>query len=664
MSLSLRAKFLLLSALVQALVVALLIGNGLRLMNHAVSRNADRVAHEYAVTLNLTLSPYASQGRLNELTSYWAEMLSDPDDSFLRYIVILDQNEQAVAGAGERPVELPAALRNSRSRATQGVRTVQDGLTLHARAPMLLKDNQVGSLNFGLSTLELAQARDDVLLQGGAIALGGLVLGMLLFYAFTQGIGRRLQTLTGHAEQLLQGAFGGPLPENGGDEIDVYTRSLNTMGTALRERVAQLEDSERRLSESEARFKTLFDMAPLPLSVTDRDGRIVGANQALVHTFGYSAEVLIGQDSNAFRFWATVQERERIWDLYQRNGAVQGEVAEIVLRGGAIGKVAIWSSSLTLGGSTAIIWALLDLTEELNAKQQLKELNVSLESRVRERSAALQRANADLSSALETLQHTQHDLIAAEKMASLGSLVAGIAHELNTPIGNSLLASTALGERVADFESVLGGGTLRRSILSAYNDEVKLASELISSSLQKAANLISSFKQVAVDQTNDQRRIFKLMAVVQDTSATYQPRLRLACCSMALDVPPALELDSYPGSLYQVFNNLINNALAHAFEQRDNGVITIRAAELAGSQLEIVFNDNGAGMPEDVQRHVFDPFFTTKMGRGGTGLGMNIVYNIVTGMLGGRITIESQPGNGTTVRIVIPKSSPVRDAGR
>ena len=653
MSLSLRAKFVVLSAIVQAVVVALLIGNSLRLMDQAVNRNAVRVAHEYAVTLNLTLSPYANTGRLGELTNYWTEMLSDPQDSFMRYIVILDAHELPVTTAGQRPAELPAILRGGGGDGFNSVRTWQQGDTLHARAPILLKDNKVGSLNFGLSTSDLAKARDEVLLQSGLISLAGLGLGILLFYMFSQGIGRRLRTLTAQAEHMFKSAFGRPLPDTAGDEIEVYARSLNTMGAALRERLQQLEASELRLSESEARFKSLFDMTPVPLTVTDRGGRIIGTNQALARVFGYGPEQLIGRRSNEVKFWSEPGERERLWQLYMRDGAVYGEIAGIVLKDGSPGKVAIWSSTFTLGGADAIIWALLDLTAEINAKQDLEDLNASLETRVRERSA-------DLESALETLQQTQHDLIASEKMASLGSLVAGIAHELNTPIGNSLLASTALADKVNAFEAQLSGGTLRRTALSAYTDEVRMASSLISSSLQKAANLIASFKQIAVDQTSDQRRTFNLLSVVLDTTATYTPRLKRANCDTTCDVPPALELDSYPGSFYQIFTNLLNNALAHAFEGRDQGAIAITAAELEGGMVDITFSDDGIGMAEDVRRHVFDPFFTTKMGHGGTGLGMNIVYNIVTGVLGGRITVGSSPGAGATVRITVPKVSPAK----
>jgi len=260
--LSLRAKFLILSALVQALVVALLIGNSLRLMNNAVSRNADRVAHEYAVNLNLTLSPYASSGRLGELRSYWSEMLSDPSDSFLRYIVILDASGKTILEAGERPFSLPTTLRVAPADGSNGVRTTLEGQTLHARARLLLKDNQVGTLNFGLSTRDLVLAREEVLMQGGMIAALGFAIALLLFFAFTRGVGLRLRALTAQSEQLAHGQYGQQLPAHGGDELEVVTHSLNSMSAALRERVDQLEESQRRLQESEeplpkAAYRTL-----------------------------------------------------------------------------------------------------------------------------------------------------------------------------------------------------------------------------------------------------------------------------------------------------------------------------------------------------------------------------------------------------------------------
>ncbi|WP_317204195.1 ATP-binding protein [Janthinobacterium sp.] len=664
LNLSLRAKFLILSAMVQALVMGLLIWNVTRIMDQAVSKNADRVAHEYAVTLNLSLGPYASKGHLADLRSYLGEMLSDPADSFVRYIVILDPEGRPIISAGGAPADPAELLRRPGARTNQGLQTVQSEAMLHARAPLLLKDNRVGALHFGLSTSDLAQARDEVLSQGGLISAAGFGVGLLLFYFFTLGIGRRLDGLNAQAQRLVRGDYGTLLPERGGDEIELVSRSLNTMNLALRTRIAQLEQAERRLSESEARFKILFEVAPVPLSVSNRDGTVIAANLALQRTFSAAAGAIVGRHTAELAFWDGAGEASRILAIHARDGTVQGDIAGVRLAGGAKGSVAVWTSSLLLDGETAVIWALLDLTGELKAKGALRELNISLESRVQERSAALERANLDLSEALDSLQRTQHDLLAAEKMASLGSLVAGIAHELNTPIGNSLLASTTLSDRVQEFDRVVVAGALRRSALTAHLDEVRQAAGLIAGSLQKAANLIASFKQVAVDQTNDQRRGFDLLLVLQDTLATYLPRLRRARCAATLDIPAGLTMDSYPGSLYQVINNLINNSLVHAFEGRASGAISMRASVQDDGQIALLFGDDGRGMSDEVLRHVFDPFFTTKMGQGGTGLGMNIVYNIVTGVLGGRINITTAPEQGTTIRIVVPRVAPLRDGAK
>ncbi|MFC0169189.1 ATP-binding protein [Pseudoduganella danionis] len=663
MSLTLRAKFLLLSALIPTLVVGLLIWNSLRLMNNAVSANAERVAQEYAVALNLALSPYATGGRLPQLHGHLAEMLADPADSYLRYLVILDQHQQPILSVGQPPARLPETLRLGGGTVFKGVRTELGAKLLHARAPLLLVDNHIGSINFGITTTELEQARDEVMWQGGVISMAGLMLGMLLFYIVTQGIARRLNVLRRQSTRMVLGDYSTTLPEQGNDEITVFTRTLNTLSAALRERIKQLELSQQRLLESEQRFKTLFDMAPLPLTVSDRAGRMIAANRAVTETFGHPVAELIGKRSEEVRFWASAVERKRIWNMYQNDGAVHGDIAGVLLADGSVGSVAIWSSSLTLDGQEAIIWALLDLTEELNAKRELKDLNFSLELRVKERSAALERANTELQATLETLRMTQSELLSAEKMASLGSLVAGIAHELNTPIGNSLLASTSLRDRVIEFDRKVVAGALRRSELTVHLEEVRMASELISGSLHKAAELISSFKQIAVDQTNDQRREFDLLSAVHDTVATYMPRLRRAECEVRLQINEGLMLDSYPGALYQVLNNLINNALNHAFEQRKGGHITIRAEIIDDSTIGLLFADDGAGMPEEVLRRVFDPFFTTKMGQGGTGLGMNIVYNVVTGVLGGRISIDSTPGAGTNVRLILPRCAPQRNSG-
>ncbi len=245
-------------------------------------------------------------------------------------------------------------------------------------------------------------------------------------------------------------------------------------------------------------------------------------------------------------------------------------------------------------------------------------------------------------------------------MAALGALVAGIAHELNTPIGNSLLTATALSDLAAQFERKLVDGGTRRSVLDAYLGDTRLACSIMAGSLGHAADLIISFKQVAVDQASDQRRKFDLCAVLRDTMTAYAVQLRRARCEVHLELPGVILCDSYPGSLGPVLNNLINNALLHAFDGRATARITLRVRELDAGTVQLAFSDDGAGMGAKTMRQIFEPYFTTRMGQGGSGLGMTIVHNIVTSILGGRIDIASLPGQGATITLTLPKAAPAR----
>jgi signal transduction histidine kinase len=310
------------------------------------------------------------------------------------------------------------------------------------------------------------------------------------------------------------------------------------------------------------------------------------------------------------------------------------------------------------------VWVIIDITERKQAEAALVDTKHGLERSLNE--LALQKSNVelahkDLSAVLLTLKQAQASLITSEKMASLGALVAGIAHELNTPIGNSLLTATALSDMCKEFERQLGEGGIKRSALDTHLKDARMACSIITNSLTRAADLIHSFKQVAVDQTSDKRRPFNLSGVVHDTLATYSAQLRRANCEVKVTMPETLNFISYPGSVAQVLGNLIQNALLHAFEGRESGRIVINVAEVDEHSVELRFADDGVGMNARTLRQVYDPFFTTKMGQGGSGLGMNIVYNLVTGVLRGTIQVESEPGKGTTVILVLPRKVPARE---
>jgi signal transduction histidine kinase len=259
-------------------------------------------------------------------------------------------------------------------------------------------------------------------------------------------------------------------------------------------------------------------------------------------------------------------------------------------------------------------------------------------------------------SALLELNAAQQNLIDAERLAALGGLVAGVAHEVNNPIGISLTVASSFARRTEMFESELkSGGGLRRSQLEEFVRTSRDAAQQLVANLHRAGELIQSFKQVAVDRSHAERRQFSLGEATDQIIASLKPVLKRAPIELTIDVPEGLLIDGYPGSYGQILTNLFLNAVNHAFSEGQSGTISISARPRGHEDIEISFADDGAGMTPDVQRQAFDPFFTTRRNEGGTGLGLHIVYNLVTQQLGGRMMLESRLGQGTTFRIIMPR---------
>nr|WP_316638412.1 two-component regulator propeller domain-containing protein [uncultured Roseateles sp.] len=252
------------------------------------------------------------------------------------------------------------------------------------------------------------------------------------------------------------------------------------------------------------------------------------------------------------------------------------------------------------------------------------------------------------------LQSAQTQLVAQEKLAALGAMVAGVAHELNTPIGNSLLVASTLHEHTTTLMGQLQGGTMKRSDLNTYCEMAEHAAAIIMRSLHSAAELVSSFKQVAVDQTSAQQRRFDLQRTCNELLSTLMSKISKAGHQISVEVPAGIVMDSYPGPLGQVLANLVNNAMLHGFEGRENGRMCLRASQPRAGRVLIEFEDDGVGIAPEHQKRVFEPFFTTKFGQGGSGLGMHISYNIVTSLLGGQIELISAPGQGTRFLLDLP----------
>jgi signal transduction histidine kinase len=282
--------------------------------------------------------------------------------------------------------------------------------------------------------------------------------------------------------------------------------------------------------------------------------------------------------------------------------------------------------------------------------RQVQELNETLEQRVAQRTAELERA-------LENLKQSQDNLANSEAKATLSTLFASVSHELGTPLGNSKMVASAMAEQTLSMAQDMENGQLKRSALSAFMEQLNDGLALLQRNLERAVELLGDFRQVAADQASEQRRVFDLKLVVQEILHTLSPSLKHKPHQIVVEIADELMMDSQPGPLGQIVINLVNNAYLHAFEGRSNGVMTI-SARIDGDQVQMCVADNGVGMSPEVKEKLFEPFFSTKIGKGGTGLGMAIVRNLVTKTLGGRISVVSKVGEGTRVDIVLPRVLP------
>ncbi|WP_421227777.1 GAF domain-containing sensor histidine kinase [Aeromonas enteropelogenes] len=279
--------------------------------------------------------------------------------------------------------------------------------------------------------------------------------------------------------------------------------------------------------------------------------------------------------------------------------------------------------------------------------------------RLHETQEDLEQHKAQLTQTLDSLKKTQEELIHTETLAALGAMVAGISHELNTPIGNALIATTALQERTRQLAAQLGAQTIRRSTLEEFIKATQEMSELALQAITQSAKLVKSFKQVAIDQTSESRRIFELKRLIDDNLANLKAGQGYDRVIMQNTVGEGLLCDTYPGPLSQVLLNLVHNAAVHGIGSRQDGRIVISAYQDKETiSLEVL--DNGQGMAPNVLAHIFDPFFTTTLGKGGSGLGLSICRRIATSVLGGSLTARSSPGEGSCFTLTFPRMAPGR----
>lgn len=272
--------------------------------------------------------------------------------------------------------------------------------------------------------------------------------------------------------------------------------------------------------------------------------------------------------------------------------------------------------------------------------------------------ARLQRQNkeyqSNLEESLDKLSRTQKEMIHSAKMAALGDLVAGVAHEVNTPIGVSVTAASFLLERTRHLRGLYDRGEMKRSDLEKYLNVAEESAASVLTNLERAAELVQSFKKVAADQSSEEKRSFELKTYLEQILISLRPQFKRTPHKVEMTCPHNITLNSYPGAIMQILTNLIMNSLIHGFADGRSGEIEI-LAEDAGDNVVLSYRDTGVGMTKEQRERIYDPFYTTRRGSGGTGLGMNIAYNLITQALNGAVILDTAPGEGVFFVITIPK---------
>lgn len=431
----------------------------------------------------------------------------------------------------------------------------------------------------------------------------------------------------------------------------------------VREKTGELATLLGEVQEARRRMATLLDNLPgvAYRCRNDRDWTMEFISEGCRELTGYAPEDFL---SNRITFNQVIlpDHREALWEEWERNlpsrrpfhseypiRTASGETRWVLERG-----CGVYAEDGTVSALEGLI---LDVTEKRAAEAKLAALNADLERRVAERTEDLARANEELKRSLDLLTATQSELVRSEKMAALGRLVAGVAHEINTPVGVSVTAASFLGQETGELRRSLSEGRLTRSALEGFLSSAERSAEILLANLNRAAELIRSFKQVAVDRSAGQERTFEVGAYLEEILLGLQPLFKRTPFVVRADHPDRVFVRADPGALSQIVTNLVSNALTHAFEGREAGSVELRVSSggARGEEAVLTCRDDGRGIPAEAMPRLFEPFFTTRPGTGGSGLGLHIVYNLVTRTLGGTIECSSRPDEGTTFTIRFPR---------
>jgi two-component system autoinducer 2 sensor kinase/phosphatase LuxQ len=407
-------------------------------------------------------------------------------------------------------------------------------------------------------------------------------------------------------------------------------------------------------------YKHVLDLVPQRIFWKNKQSVYLGANKAFSLDAGLTkTSDIVGstdfehfpQEAELYRSddQRTMQTRQHILNIEEPQTTKSGD------------KIWLKTSKRPMVNSQNEVIGVLatydEITELKNVQFELQESKDKLEERVKERTKDLITSNNKLEVTLTELKQTQNHLVETEKMAALGNLVAGISHEVNTPIGVSVTAASHLQENIEKLESTFQSAELTEQHFNNFCLTAKNSAQMLLSNLTRASELIKNFKQIAVDQSNDVPRKVILKDYVISVLSTLSPAFRNKKIELIIDIDREFELIIYPGAFAQIISNFTENTIKHAFPE-ENAVGKFRiSCDMQNENINILFTDDGVGMPLSIQKQIFEPFFTTCRSKGGSGLGLSIIYNIVCQQFGGTLECKSELGKGSEFLIQIPSKS-------
>lgn len=540
----------------------------------------------------------------------------------------------------------------------------------------------------------VATAKEEIIYQsintstGMAIGISLLSVGVivLLILVISRSITKPIEKLANGAKLMSEGDRGIRVSIDTGDEFEILAKGFNKMAEEvdksflkIEKQVSDIEEISMKIRDREQLFRGLFDNTVQMSVIIKTDGIVTEVNDKALQYIEIESHEIINQKFWSTPWWQSADEMGRKL-LDSINDSVNGigsqfEAHTITKDGKSLdidfSIKPIFNEDKEL---LVIILEGRDISKIKLTERKMKEFNDDLENRVNLRTKLLRKSNSEFEESLCDLEETQEELLATkqeleesvdmiqraqkqlvetEKLAALGALVAGISHEMNTPIGMGVTSASYLKAEVENLETLYNNHELKKSNLEEFISKFKEGSDITLKNLVRASELITGFKMIAVDQSSHKRRVFELKGYIKEIIRTLTPEIKRTSHTIDINCADKIMLDSYPGAVSQILSNLIMNSVVHGFENVEKGHIMIDV-EASEEEVILTYCDDGKGIQSEHIKRIFEPFFTTKLGRGGSGLGLHIVFNLATSILNGRIVLDESVKTGTKFVLTVP----------